>query len=437
MKLGIIGAGESGVGAALLAKKYNYEVFLSDGGKIADDYKNILIKNNIPFEEEGHDIRRLSLVNMVVKSPGVPDHAEVVTVLRSKGVKIISEIEFGFLHYKGKVLAITGSNGKTTTSGLLYHLLQTAGLDVILGGNIGESFAGILAHRDPEYAVLEVSSFQLDDIDTFRPHVAILLNITPDHLDRYQYNFDLYANAKFRIFENQSADDFLIYNADSKLISEKVKMMGYGGPQLIPIFAKSYENGLLSKAGKLFDTTLSGKHNLFNARCAIEAVRCLGVDEEVIAIGLQSFVNQPHRLELVAELDGVRYINDSKATNVDSVWYALDAMEGPVIWVVGGIDKGNDYTPLMGLVADKVKAIICLGVDNAKLRQIFKDKVQCFFETTEVSEVVSIAREISKSGDIVLLSPACASFDLFRNYMDRGNQFKQAVHYALDKTKGK
>lgn len=437
MKLGIIGAGESGVGAALLAKKYNYEVFLSDGGKISDVYKSILIKNSIPFEEEGHDIRRLSLVNLVVKSPGVPDHAEVVTVLRSKGVKIISEIEFGFLHYKGKVLAITGSNGKTTTSGLLYHLLQTAGLDVILGGNIGESFAGILVHKDPEYAVLEVSSFQLDDIDTFRPHVAILLNITPDHLDRYQNNFDLYAYAKFRIFENQSADDFLIYNADSKLISEKVKRIGNGGPRLIPIFAKSYENGLFSKAGKLFDITLSGKHNLFNGRCAIEAARCLGVDEETIAVGLRSFVNQPHRLELVAELDGVRYINDSKATNVDSVWYALDAMDGPVVWVVGGIDKGNDYTPLMELVGDKVKAIICLGSDNTKLRQVFKDKVQCFYETTEVSEVVSIAREISKSGDVVLLSPACASFDLFKNYMDRGDQFKQAVRDMLDKVRGK
>lgn len=437
MKLGIIGGGESGVGAALLAKKSNYEVFLSDGGKIADVYKNILIKNSIPFEEEGHDFKRLSLVNLVVKSPGVPDHAEVVTVLRSKGVKIISEIEFGFLHYSGKVLAITGSNGKTTTSGLLYHLLQTAGLDVVLGGNYGESFAGIMAHRNPEYAVLEVSSFQLDDIDTFRPHIAILLNITQDHLDRYQYDFNLYANAKFRIFQNQSADDFLIYNADSKPISEKVKMIENGGPKLIPIFAKSYENGLLSKAGKLFDITLSGKHNLFNARCAIEAARCLGVDEDAIAIGLRSFVNQPHRLEFVAELDGVRYINDSKATNVDSVWYALDAMKGPVIWVVGGTDKGNDYTPLMDLVGEKVKAIICLGADNAKLRRIFKNKVQCFFETTEVSEVVSIAREISNSGDVVLLSPACASFDLFRNYMDRGDRFKQAVYDVLDKVKGK
>ena len=432
MKVGIIGAGESGVGAALLAKVNNYEVFLSDSGRIAPEYKTVLEDNNIPFEEEGHDIQRLSLVNLVVKSPGVPDHASVVTTLRSAGVKIISEIEFAFLHYKGKILAVTGSNGKTTTSGLIYHLLKTADYDVVIGGNYGISFAGILAQSHPSFAVLEVSSFQLDNIDKFKPHVAVLLNITPDHLDRYQYNIKHYAAAKYRIFENQDENDCLIYNAESELVCDGADKIGSHGPKLIPIRNESFQEGLISKEGAPFETTLGGKHNMFNAQCAIEAARCVGIKEEDIAKGLRTFINQPHRLEFVGEIDGVRFINDSKATNVDSVWYALDAMQSPVIWVAGGTDKGNDYAPLMPLVSEKVIGIICLGVDNRKLKEVFENKVEWFFETTKVSEVVIKAREIARKGDVVLLSPACASFDLFKNYMDRGDQFREAVRNFKD-----
>ncbi|MBK9149814.1 MAG: UDP-N-acetylmuramoyl-L-alanine--D-glutamate ligase [Saprospiraceae bacterium] len=423
----IIGAGESGTGAALLAKKNKLEVFVSDSGKIPDRYKEELNTHEIAFEEGSHDFERLLVTDLVIKSPGVPEHAPVLRMLKEKGRKVISEIEFGYLFFSGLTIAITGSNGKTTASGLLYHLLKTAGRNVALGGNYGRSFARIIAESDPEWMVLEISSFQLDDIETFRPHVSILLNITPDHLDRYEYSMDRYAAAKFRICMNQGQDDYFIYNADDPAILSRLNGIKSLVRQ-VPVSIKEFHKGLPSKDGdKIFEMSLKGRHNLLNAACVVEACRILGLTEEEIQMGLKSFVNLPHRLEPVRTIGGVEYINDSKATNVDSVWYALDAMDSPVVWIAGGTDKGNDYTALHELVKKKVKALVCLGVDNKKLVESFRDIVPLIRETRDVREAVRIASDLADSGDKVLLSPACASFDLFQNYMDRGDQFKAAV----------
>ena len=423
----IIGGGESGVGAALLAKKKGLDVFLSDIGIIDDKSKVELISNSIPFEEGGHDYDRLLVAEVVVKSPGVPEHAPALRVLQEKGRKVISEIEFGSLFYSGLTIAITGSNGKTTTSGLLYHILQSAGLDVELGGNYGKSFARILSERHPAYMVLEVSSFQLDNIETFKPDISILLNITPDHLDRYKYSLDLYAAAKFNIASNQDGSDYFIYNADDPEIKARLDRFQTKA-QRIPVYQKDYEHGLLTKDGTgYYDYSLMGRHNLLNGQCVVEACRIVGLTENQINQGLATFVNLPHRLEKVADINGVLFINDSKATNVDSVYYALEAMRQPTIWIAGGTDKGNDYSVLMPLVKEKVKALICLGVDNEKLKQSFQGVIPVIEETRSVGQAVSLAYEQGESGDIVLLSPACASFDLFKNYMDRGDQFKEAV----------
>lgn len=423
----IIGAGESGTGAALLAKKNKLEVFVSDSGKIPDRYKEELNTHEIAFEEGSHDFERLLVTDLVIKSPGVPEHAPVLRMLKEKGRKVISEIEFGYLFFSGLTIAITGSNGKTTASGLLYHLLKTAGRNVALGGNYGRSFARIIAESDPEWMVLEISSFQLDDIETFRPHVSILLNITPDHLDRYEYSMDRYAAAKFRICMNQGQDDYFIYNADDPAILSRLNGIKSQVRQ-VPVSIKEFHKGLPSKDGdKIFEMSLKGRHNLLNAACVVEACRILGLTEEEIQTGLKSFVNLPHRLEPVRTIGGVEFINDSKATNVDSVWYALDAMDSPVVWIAGGTDKGNDYSALYELVKKKVKALVCLGVDNKKLVESFRDIVPLIKETRDVKEAVRIALDLADSGDKVLLSPACASFDLFQNYMDRGDQFKAAV----------
>jgi UDP-N-acetylmuramoylalanine--D-glutamate ligase len=423
----VIGAGESGVGAALLAKKLGYHVFVSDYGKISDDDKNILNKYNIPFEEGGHNLESFGLVQLVIKSPGVPSHAPVLETLRKSRVKIISEIEFGFLHCEAKVLAITGSNGKTTASGLLYHILKSDGKDVAIGGNYGYSFCKLIFEGAPKYIVLEISSFQLDDIDTFRPNVAVILNITPDHLDRYEGKMEKYINAKFRIAENQKDSDFLILNVDNEAIADKIQAGFSSNARIIELNHSQYENGITSKDGDLLEFTLKGRHNLCNALCAVTAARCVGVSEGGIRKGLATFANLPHRLEWVRDIDGVSYINDSKATNVDSVWYALDAMTAPIVWIAGGTDKGNDYTELYPLVEKKVHSLICLGIDNQKLKKAFEGRIAQIFETTKVSEAVTMAREVAKDGDVVLLSPACASFDLFKNYMDRGDQFTKAV----------
>ena len=423
----IIGAGESGVGAALLAKKLGLDVFVSDNGKISEKYKKELTDCNIPFEEEGHDFEKVLVTEVVIKSPGVPEHAPVLRMLKDKGRKVISEIEFGHLFFSGLTIAVTGSNGKTTASGLLYHILKTAGLNVALGGNYGKSYARILAEDSPEVMVLEISSFQLDDIDTFRPHISILLNITPDHLDRYEYKMANYVNSKFRIAMNQTSSDYFIYNGDDPEI--KAKLVDFhGSPKQISITQDKYIHGIPTKDGNgNFELSLKGKHNLFNATCTVEASRIMGLTESQIAEGLKTFVNLPHRLESCGMIDGVEFINDSKATNVDSVYYALDAMTKPVVWIAGGTDKGNDYSVLFPLIKNRVKALICLGLDNEKLKNSFESQIPTVLEAIKVSEAVELGLKLAASGDVVLLSPACASFDLFKNYMDRGNQFKDNV----------
>ncbi|MFT4567390.1 MAG: UDP-N-acetylmuramoylalanine--D-glutamate ligase [Saprospiraceae bacterium] len=427
-KVVIIGGAESGVGAALLAKKNNYEVFVSDYGKIADKYKNELTENNIPFEEKGHTIERLIDAGFVIKSPGVPDTAPVLSSLNEKGLRGVSEIEFGYLFYAGKLIAITGSNGKTTTSGLIYHVLKTAGFDVEIGGNYGISFARILTNRVPEYMVLELSSFQLDNIEKFRPDISVVLNITADHLDRYDYDIKNYAAAKMRIAKNQTSEDHYIFNADDDLITEfnsqlPIRAHKHG------IDEKEYKYGITSKEDdQQFEINIKGKHNLFNARCAVEVARILEISESDIAKGLSTFVNEPHRLETVAIINGVTFINDSKATNVDAVTYALDAIERDIIWIAGGTDKGNDYSPLYDLAKNRVKVLICLGRENRKLVQSFARYIPVIIESTKVSNVVDAAIDLAKAGDTVILSPACASFDLFDSYVDRGEQFKQAVN---------
>ena len=423
----IIGAGESGVGAALLAKKMGMDVFVSDFGSIAEHYKKELTDSNVPFEEGGHDFEKVLVTEVVVKSPGVPEHAPVLRMLKEKGRKVISEIEFGHSFFSGLTIAVTGSNGKTTTSGLLYHVLKTAGLNVALGGNYGRSFARIIAEDAPEVMVLEISSFQLDDIETFKPHIAILLNITPDHLDRYEYKMANYVNAKFRVAMNQTSADYFIINGDDPEITNKMQEFA-GEQKVIRITEDAYLQGIVSKdASKIFELSIKGRHNLFNAACVVEACRMLNLPEHAIATGLKSFVNLPHRLESCGEINGIEFINDSKATNVDSVYYALDAMTKPVIWIAGGTDKGNDYSVLFPLVKNRVKALICLGMDNEKLKSSFKSHIPIIYETTKVSEAVETGLKLGESGDVVLLSPACASFDLFKNYMDRGDQFKACV----------
>lgn len=424
----IIGAGESGVGAALLAKKLGLDVFVSDNGKISEQYKKELTDCNIPFEEGGHDFEKVLVTEVVIKSPGVPEHAPVLRMLKDKGRKVISEIEFGHLFYSGLTIAVTGSNGKTTASGLLYHILKTAGLNVALGGNYGKSYARILAEETPEVMVLEISSFQLDDIETFKPYISILLNITPDHLDRYEYKMANYVNSKFRIAMNQTSTDYFIYNGDDPEILAKMPDF-HGPPKRICITQDNYLHGIPSKDGNgIFEMNLKGKHNLFNAACTVEVSRIMGLSEAQIAEGLKTFINLPHRLESCGIIDGVEFINDSKATNVDSVFYALDAMTKPVIWIAGGTDKGNDYTVLFPLVKNRVKALICLGLENEKLKNSFESQIPTVLETIKVSEAVELGLKLAAPGDVVLLSPACASFDLFKNYMDRGDQFKENVN---------
>ncbi|MEQ8474518.1 MAG: UDP-N-acetylmuramoyl-L-alanine--D-glutamate ligase [Marinoscillum sp.] len=444
----ILGAGESGIGAVILGQKQGYDVFLSDAGSIAAERKTLLQSYGVDFEEGGHNHERVLSCDEIVKSPGIPETVPLIKEAMAKGIPVISEIEFAYRYIpdQAKVIAITGTNGKTTTTLLTHHLLKTAGLNVALGGNVGVSLAKLVAEGDYDYYVVEVSSFQLDGIVKFKPDVAVLLNITPDHLDRYEYDFQKYVNSKFRITENLSHDESFIYCADSKPVTEEMakrkveaclfavsatkdpKWEAYMDEEEEHlIFNYQYKDQGKKHKIPVSEISLIGKHNMINSMSAVLAALNMDVSIKEILTGLKTFINAPHRLELCGEVDGVKYINDSKATNVDAVYYALDGVKQKIIWIAGGIDKGNEYDQIENLVSNKVKGLVCLGVNNSKLREFFGDKVKKFAETQEVKEAIKLAQEMAKPGYVVLLSPACASFDLYRNYEDRGDQFRAAV----------
>lgn len=441
-RLVILGGGESGVGTAVLAQKKGFDVFLSDKGKIKDKYKDVLSKYGIKWEEEKHSEELILSADEVVKSPGIPDKAELIKALNKKGIPVISEIEFAGRYTKAKKICITGSNGKTTTTLLIYHMLKKAGLNVGLAGNVGQSFAMQVAENNFDYYVIELSSFQLDGMFDFKADIAILLNITPDHLDRYDYKLENYAESKFRIIQNQTSDDAFIYCLDDEvtmsIIKKKIikaKQYPFSIKQKVEIGAFLNENNQLvintNNTNPLFMTiqelALQGKHNMYNSMAAGVAGKLIDIRKETIRESLSDFHNIDHRLELVGNVHGIEFINDSKATNVNSTWYALESMNNPVILILGGVDKGNDYSMLNDLVKEKVKAIICLGADNKKIIKAFGGMVETIVEANSAKEAVAHAYKIGKKGDTVLLSPACASFDLFENYEDRGTQFKQAV----------
>jgi UDP-N-acetylmuramoylalanine--D-glutamate ligase len=444
-KIVILGGGESGVGAALLAKAKGFEVFLSDKSLLSDKYKETLSQNQIPFEEGEHTESKILDANEVIKSPGIPDKVELIKKLHSLRIPVISEIEFASRYTKAKIIAITGSNGKTTTTLLTYHILKNAGLNVGLAGNVGESFAKQVIEDIFDYFVLELSSFQLDNCFNFKADVAILLNITPDHLDRYDYNFQNYIESKFRILQNMtSADDFIYYQESEALIGELSKRTGLTVSCLPVSLTEKIEQGGNLQNDTLhvqyqqqsFDFPVSelpikGSHNAINAMCAVLACKSLGLDNEQITNGLKSFQSVEHRLEPCGEIRGVKYINDSKATNVDSVYYALGSYDEPIILIMGGVDKGNDYRQIEQLVAQKVKALICMGKDNSKLVEFFGKKVPMIFTVDSMQKAVQLSADLGTQGDVVLLSPACASFDLFKNYEDRGRQFKVAVNELI------
>ena len=424
----ILGAGESGIGAALLAKKLDQPVYVTDAGVIKENYKEELINNKIDFEESGHDFDRLQKAKLAIVSPGIPDTAKPIKVLMESGVEIISEIEYGYRNTDATIVAITGSNGKTTTTGLIYHILRDADYDVAVGGNYGIAMCRVLAQKQPKYFVLELSSFQLEKVETFKADIAIILNITPDHLDRYEYNMDLYVTAKMNIVNNQTKENTIIYNGDDRYIQRNLDNRILPSTRRIQLSTKDYITGLVSTDTDLvFQTQLKGVHNLFNASCAIAACREIGLSETQIASGLATFTNMPHRMEPIAVVKGVQYINDSKATNVDAVFYALDAMTTPVIWIAGGADKGNDYTQIDKLVKEKVKTLICMTAYPEPLTTAFGNVLEEIIITEDIDEAIRVAAHYAEDGDTVLLSPACASFDLFTNYMDRGEQFREAV----------
>ena len=437
-KITILGAGESGVGAARLAHNKQAEVWVSDRGIIKEPYKQILIDNQIPFEEGKHTEKKFFEADIVIKSPGVPEKAPLVKQLKATGIPVISEIEYASRYCEGKVIAITGSNGKTTTTSLMGHLMKKAGMDVCVAGNIGPSFAGEIVNRTYEWYVIEVSSFQLDNIHTFRPNISVLLNITPDHLDQYDYQIERYAAAKFRITENQHPVDTFIYCVDDPHTAAGVEereivaqCLRYG------LEKQSRSHGWvvgnqLQVLGSSFDfatMNLRGKHNQLNTLAALLAVKKVGLENEIIAKGLASFYPVPHRLEPVGEIAEVLYINDSKATNVDAVKYALESMDRPIVWIVGGVDKGNDYEELKSLVQHKVRTIVVLGQGKEKVSLAFPQKTST--QVHSMAEALSQAQKVAEKGDVVLLSPACASFDLFKNYEDRGDQFREWVQKKL------
>lgn len=440
MRLVILGGGESGVGTAILGKKKGYDVFVSDFGKIKENYKEVLSINGIKWEEETHTEKKILNADLVMKSPGIPDKSPIVKKLIENKIPVISEIEFAAPFTKAKTIGITGSNGKTTTTMLTYHLLKSAGVNVGLAGNIGKSFAWQVADDKYDYYVLELSSFQLDGIINYRPDIAIITNISPDHLDRYEYKYENYIASKFRITMNQLESDFLIYDADDEAISEWFKN-NKTKAQLIPFsLTKTFEKGAFIKDKNMeinineeefvMETqyiALEGKHNMKNAMAATSVAKLMHIRKQTIRESLSNFQGVEHRLEKVLKIQNVQYINDSKATNVNATFFALDSMNTPTVWIIGGVDKGNDYSELMSLVHEKVKAIICLGVDNKKIIDAFGNIVDMMIEVSSMQDAVTMAQRLAEKGDTVLLSPACASFDLFENYEDRGRQFKNAV----------
>ena len=438
----ILGAGESGTGAAILGKKQGWTVFVSDFGSIDEIYKIELNQRGIEWEENQHSLERILQAQLVVKSPGIPDKASVVTSLKEKNIPIISEIEFAGRYTDAMLIAISGTNGKTTTTSLTYRIMKEAGLNVGLGGNIGKSFAWQVAEKNFDYYVLEVSSFQLDGNDKIKFHIACLTNITPDHLDRYDYNLDNYIDSKFRLTLNQTRDDYFIYCADDELTKRGLERHSSTIPStLIPFshdqtldfgayLSQQIIHIILEKTTYTMNTqefNLRGRHNGYNSMAAAIMASLIDVRKDNIRESLSNFQNLEHRLESVGKYNGVEYINDSKATNVNSTWYALESMDRPVIWIAGGVDKGNNYADLKPLVKEKVKLIICLGMDNRKIHQAFQSDVDMIINTTSAQEAVHVASRLSASNDVVLLSPACASFDLFENYEERGRLFKQAV----------
>jgi len=439
-RLVVLGGGESGVGTAILGKKEGYEVFVSDFGRIKDKYREVLKINEIKWEDEQHTEDKILNADVVMKSPGIPEKAPIVKKLLEKGIPVISEIEFTAQFTNAKTIGITGSNGKTTTTMLTYHLLKQAGLNVGLAGNIGKSFAWQVAEENFDVYVLELSSFQLDGIINYKPNIAIITNISPDHLDRYDYNYDNYIASKFRITMNQDENDYLIYDNDDEAISNWLQN-NKTKAQLIPFsLLEKMKNGAFINndtmevsinneefAMKTTDISLEGKHNMKNAMAATSVAQLMKIRKQTIRESLSNFQGVEHRLEKVFKIQNVQYINDSKATNVNATFFALDSMNVPTVWIVGGVDKGNDYSELMPLVREKVKAIICLGIDNKKIIDAFADVVDMMVEVDNMRDAVNTAKHIAEKGDNVLLSPACASFDLFQNYEDRGNQFKAAV----------
>jgi len=425
----ILGGGESGVGAALLARRRGLRVWLSEKGRLRPEHRETLTTHGIPYEEGRHTEKRLLEGEVVVKSPGIPEEAPPVQLLRRHGREPISEIEFAARFTDALLVGITGSNGKTTTTLLTHHLLKSAGWDAEVCGNVGKSFARCLSEGERRCYVLELSSFQLDGIVAFRPRVGVLLNISPDHLDRYGGSLERYARSKLRLTLNQQPEDLLIYNSRDEWLQRLVPTSGTRA-RLLGLEPPEEARGLLNAGGRTFEMpehSLQGVHNRFNAACAVAVALELGVPPDAVQQGLLSFRNPPHRLETVADQGGVRFINDSKATNVEAVRYALLSMDRPVVWIAGGTDKGNDYAPLLPLVREKVRALVCLGLDNRKLRATFEGLVPAIAETRSMDEAVALARSYARPGDVVLLSPACASFDLFRNFEDRGDQFRRAV----------
>lgn len=436
----ILGAGESGAGAAVLAKQKGFEVFVSDKSKIRDKYKNVLSNHGIEWEEEQHSEEKILNADEVIKSPGIPEKAPLIQKLRAQGTPVISEIEFAARYTHAKLICITGSNGKTTTTMLTHHILQKAGYNVGLAGNVGKSFALQVAENNFDYYVLELSSFQLDDMYTFRADIAILLNITPDHLDRYDYKLENYADSKFRITNNQRPEDAFIYCIDDEVTMETMKRKTITAKCYPFSIKQTLEEGAWLNKNEIIisvnhnqltmtieELALQGKHNVYNSMASAVASRLVEVRKDLVRESLLDFQNVEHRLEFVARINNVSFINDSKATNVNSAWYALESMETPVVWIVGGVDKGNDYSSLFELVKSRVRAIVCLGTDNKKIIKAFGDKVEAIAEAKTAQEAVNAAYRLAAKGDTVLLSPACASFDLFENYEDRGQQFKAAV----------
>jgi len=439
-RLVILGGGESGIGTAILAKQKGFEVFVSDAGEISKKYKEVLLHHEIAFEEKCHTEKNVLNASLVMKSPGIPDHVALVQKIKENSIPILSEIEFAAPYTHANIIGVTGSNGKTTTALLVHHILKNAGLSVGIAGNIGDSFAQQVAVQSFEHYVLELSSFQLDGIERFNSHIAILTNITPDHLDRYEYDFDNYVASKFRITKNQDETDYLIYDADDKAINTwlkdhktKAKLVPFSIEKELEYGAYLKENNIIINIHKdiltmpLSALSVKGKHNTKNAMAAIMAAKLLKIRKQTIKESLENFEGAEHRLENVAKIKGVTYINDSKATNVNATFYALECMDASAIWIVGGVDKGNDYSDLLPLVREKVKAIVCLGIDNEKIKNMFGNVVDIIVETAGAEEAVKVADKLAERGEVVLLSPACASFDLFESYEDRGRQFKTAV----------